>query len=554
MRLRTAKNGLTVNVVAGTSAILFSFDMKENDAKDLLGFYIHKDNLTTGTGYDVSSTRYFASTVENPAPGKKYSTKDHPWQSFLWEDFYVKKGGKYRYTFTSVHGTPANKKYKKKLSIDIAVPSSKESVHEVHFNRGVAGSQAYALEFNNERPDKMPPEKAAKALKWLSNGLEEAMIAFIKQAKNNSYRLRCCFYEFEYETIAEALKDAAKKGVDVKVIYDARKEAAKNEAAIALNKIPKKLLIPRKSNPNYIQHNKFMVLLKNDAPVSVWTGSTNITAKGIFGQCNTGHIVRDKKIAEKYLAYWNCLKSDPDNPATRTGSLNIQEDVGDFAEGITVFFSPRSKTALLGLYGKAVESSTQLVCGMFPFSFNTKIKDAIKAQTDFLKYIIIDKKADLTTLSSDDIDNVIVYGTALDTPLYNWLQETNAGSLFKSGTNYIHNKLLLIDPLSDSPLVIVGSANFSDNSILRNDENTLVIKGDKNLADLYFTEFSRIFNHYSTRNDIKKLTPNNERTGHNPNHLWEKPAEWVPSFYKKTALKYKRKLLFNNMTAENIPG
>lgn len=552
MRLRTTNDGLTLNVVAGTSAILFSIGMDEKDTKDLLGFYIHKDNLETGVGYDVSSIRYFEATAVAPAPGKKYNTKEHPWQSFLWEDFYVKIGGRYKYTFTAVHGKPDNLKHKGKVSIEISVPPSKEAAHEVHFNRGVAGSQAYALEFDNERPDKMPAEKKKKALKWLSNGLEEALIGFIAQAKNNTYALRCCFYEFEYESIAEALKAADKRGAGVKIIYDSRKQAEKNEKAIAENNIPKKLLIPRQSDPAYIQHNKFIVLLKDKKPVSVWTGSTNITIKGIFGQCNTGHIVRDKGIAAKYFDYWKCLEDDPDNKTTRTGSLNIQADVDEFTNGTTVFFSPRDKTKLLGLYSKAVENSSQLVCGMFPFSFNKKIKEAVLADTDLLKYIIIDKKTAQTTLDSNDVDNVIVYGTKLDTPIYNWLAEKNAGSLFNTGTNYIHNKVILIDPMSDSPLVIIGSANFSDNSILRNDENTLVIKGNKDVADLYFTEFARVFNHYSVRSDIKKMTPRNNQVGHNPNHLWEKPSEWVSSFYKGNALKCKRKKMFDNMTPDKV--
>ena len=60
-----------------------------------------------------------------------------------------------------------------------------------------------------------------------------------------------------------------------------------------------------------ISHNKFIVLLKDDMPVSVWTGSTNFTAGGIFGQSNVGHVVRNKEVARRYFDYWNKLKTDP---------------------------------------------------------------------------------------------------------------------------------------------------------------------------------------------------------------------------------------------------
>ena len=552
MRLRTSSNGLSLNVVAGTSAVLFSLDMPEQEANGLLGFHIHKKNLKSGTEYDLQSIRYFKDKVPNPQKGALYSTKEHPWQSFLWEDFYVEHKAEYEYTFTAVYGTPTNLEYRKKVTIKLTIPSPKDDIHEVHFNRGVAGSQAYAREFKNKRPDKMEPAEKKRALKWLSKGLKEAMLQFIAQAKNEDYKLRCCFYEFEYQEVLLALKEASKNGADVKIVYDARGQKEKNEGAISLAKLPKKMVKARTSDPNYIQHNKFIVLIKNDEPLAVWTGSTNITEKGIFGQCNTGHIIRDKGVAAKYFAYWKCLFKDLDNANTRLGSLEIQPDIDELADGTMTFFSPRAKTKLLSIYGSIVDGSKQLVCGMFPFSFNKQIKKAVISDTDYLKYIIIDKKDKNTTLETNDFDNVIIYGGVLDSPIYQWLTESNAGKLFKSGTNFIHNKVILIDPLSDHPLVISGSANFSDNSILRNDENTLVIKGNTKVADLYFTEFARIFNHYSSRSDIKKLTGHNEEIGHNPNHLWTKSEEWVRSFYNPRALKFKRKKMFDEMTATEV--
>jgi phosphatidylserine/phosphatidylglycerophosphate/cardiolipin synthase-like enzyme len=551
MRLRTTKDGLTLNVVAGTSAILFSLDMDQQDTAGLLGFYIHKDNVTTGEGYDVESIKFFADQVPNPVKGAKYNTKEHPWQSYLWEDFFVELGSQYKYTFTAVYGTPAQLEYPRSISITVDVPSPKDSVHEVHFNRGVAGSQAYANKFKNKRPSEMDPAEKKKALAWLSKGLKEALIKFIKQAKDGD-QLRCCFYEFEYEEVLNELREAIDRGVDVKIIYDSRGQQKKNDDAIKLANLPRANVIRRKSDPTYIQHNKFMVLIRNDEAKAVWTGSTNITEKGIFGQCNTGHVIRDKAVASKYLAYWKCLKSDPVNAKARLGSLDIQADIDALENGMMVFFSPRSKTKVLSLYSELVSKSEQLVCGMFPFSFNKGIKAAISADTAHLKYVIIDKKDENTTLQSNDIDNVIIFGGVMDTPIYQWLAETNAGKLFKSGTNYIHNKVILVDPLSDSPIVISGSANFSDNSILRNDENTLVVKGDMNLSDLYFTEFCRIFNHYSTRSDIKKLTPTNAANNVNINHLHTDPEKWVPSFYKENALKAKRKRMFAGMTAKVV--
>ena len=53
-----------------------------------------------------------------------------------------------------------------------------------------------------------------------------------------------------------------------------------------------------------------------------------------------------------------------------------------------------------------------------------------------------------------------------------------------------------MDPLGADPIVVTGSANFSKASTTDNDENMLLIRGNKRVADIYFTEFNRLFNHY----------------------------------------------------------
>ena len=65
--------------------------------------------------------------------------------------------------------------------------------------------------------------------------------------------------------------------------------------------------------------------------------------------------------------------------------------------------------------------------------------------------------------------------------------------------SYIHSKFLLMDPLGADPIVVTGSANFSEASTNDNDENMLIIRGNTRVADIYFTEFNRLFNHYYFR-------------------------------------------------------
>jgi hypothetical protein len=82
----------------------------------------------------------------------------------------------------------------------------------------------------------------------------------------------------------------------VDIRYEEYKDV--NEEMIASARI-KAICKPQKSRTG-VRHNKFIVLIENDKPIAVWTGSTNISAGGIFGHSNVGHAIWDETIAESY--------------------------------------------------------------------------------------------------------------------------------------------------------------------------------------------------------------------------------------------------------------
>ena len=92
------------------------------------------------------------------------------------------------------------------------------------------------------------------------------------------------------------------------------------------------------------------------------------------------------------------------------------------------------------------------------------------------------------------------WGSFLPDTVYQWAKETNAGALgLNQHVSYIHSKFLLVDPLGADPIVVTGSANFSADSTDNNDENMIIVRGDRRVADIYWTEFNRLFNHYYFR-------------------------------------------------------
>ncbi|MEO5905466.1 MAG: phospholipase D-like domain-containing protein, partial [Saprospiraceae bacterium] len=110
--------------------------------------------------------------------------------------------------------------------------------------------------------------------------------------------------------------------------------------------------------------------------------------------------------------------------------------------------------------------------------------------------------------------------------------------------SYIHSKFLLVDPLSNDPVVITGSANFSADSTNRNDENMLIIRGDKRVADIYFTEFNRLFHHYYFRAVYNNAKENNRSDSAS---LFLRPTDSWLDKYKPGTFRYKRVDMFSKM-------
>jgi phosphatidylserine/phosphatidylglycerophosphate/cardiolipin synthase-like enzyme len=113
---------------------------------------------------------------------------------------------------------------------------------------------------------------------------------------------------------------------------------------------------------------------------------------------------------------------------------------------------------------------------------------------------------------------------------------------------FVHTKFLLIDPLSDDPLVCSGSANFSSNSLLQNDENMLFIRGNTRVADIYMTEFDRIFRHFYFRDIANELAAAKTSDDAKAAFLDETDG-WTTSYFRPGTLKSNRRIMFFEQSA-----
>jgi phosphatidylserine/phosphatidylglycerophosphate/cardiolipin synthase-like enzyme len=145
------------------------------------------------------------------------------------------------------------------------------------------------------------------------------------------------------------------------------------------------------------------------------------------------------------------------------------------------------------------------------------------------------------------------WGSYLKDPLYKWTKETNAKNLgLNQHVSYVHSKFLLRDPLGDDPIVVTGSANFSPASTNANDENMLIIRGSLRVADIYFTEFNRIFFHYYFRSVTEATKAAGRDDAGDSQFLKENAKDWLTN-YKPGKLRQKRVAVFAGMKGFATP-
>lgn len=538
MRSKSPGGVLTVQAIAGSYVVLLGINIDDSKRKGLLGFAIQRTQ--GGKSHWLQNLKVFKDNDHGAATDR--GSDKNPFQSFVWGDYGAQPNTEYTYRIVAKYGDSGSLEDGPSATVTVSTVDEDGGEHAVYFNRGVAGSQAYARKFQNAAPNSFLPDR--KAYVWLSRGLEEAMLGFIGQASGPGFGLRAAVYEFTWNRTLEGFKAAAATGADVQIVYDGQPSPGDEDSkAIAAAGIG--ALVKPRLNGAAIHHNKFVILLEDGKPTQVWTGSTNITEGGIFGHSNVGHIVRDPAVAQAYLEYWTRLHNDEPGASLRSSNHdeNPAPPVGAPDEGVGQIFSPRPDVSVLAWYAKLAEAATSGLFLTAPFGVNKLLAQVYEEPRDFLRYILLNKNDGTSDVINRTQNDQVTAGATLGKDEYgNWLPEKLTG--LNGFVPYVHTKYMLIDPLGDDPIVITGSANFSDASIHANDENMLIIRGDQHVADIYLTEFMRLFTHLYFRAHIAKATGANQDAG----FLKESDA-WTQEYFTEGSPKQKERLYFNGAAA-----
>jgi phosphatidylserine/phosphatidylglycerophosphate/cardiolipin synthase-like enzyme len=537
-----ASNAVRARAYTSPTLVLLAMDWSAGSKfEDFLGFAILR-----APGFNPKEKDGFLFNkigFDKPGPNSQpLPSSLAPFQKFLWWDGGIDdkdRGKTFKYTITPVRGTgPKDLKlqHDNETTITVKLPLVEEDGISTWFNRAVVSSQAFSRKF----PD--PMKDIPGVMDWLANGLEDAFGAILKPARQIDGAI---YHLTDKRWVVPALK-AFKRPLSL--VYEDRKNDQTDLPAIKLLK--SKNFKGAGRSKTAIMHDKF---LADPVGGRVMMGSANFTPEGLTSQANLLHIFNSPQLAKLYSQRQKLMIPDPKVAETAKGAAwSPKIKVGKAS--VRVFFSPepsKKRVSIDTVISSVKNAKSSVIFCMFDPTDPPLLK-ALLATGDRKKLLygllnaISDpskkkkKKDDPAADKSDSGEAPIkpTAGTQVKVTLFNrsrkdkqvlaysyfrpgntpadFLPELNSVDLSSQSTLkpakpakgkkahappavHIHHKFIVVDANTDSPIIYTGSANLSNNSTHRNDENLLEITGSPQLAQTYLAEFMRLYEHYRAR-------------------------------------------------------
>ena len=326
------------------------------------------------------------------------------------------------------------------------------------------------------------------------------------------------------------------------------------------------MVIDRILRKGDIPHNKSLVLSLNGAPTAVLSGSTNWTSTGLCTQTNNALVIESSEVAQRYIAYWKALKADVEaaagdqnklqSPALRSfAHQNNENSIDrpiDLGGGVTVevMFSPNTNHTIRSPPKEKpndMERVFELIAGAqravlflaFDPGNNSILDAAAKALAKNPDLFV--RGALTSSQRASNFSEALHQGGETDQdggthtgiavvgepgkpkkkgakpklkPDYRAIP---AGSVTKSdafgaweaelakyGFAIIHNKIVVVDPFSENCTVVAGSHNLGYRASHNNDENLVIVRGHRGLAEAYACHVLDLYDHYAWRYWLKE--------------------------------------------------
>jgi hypothetical protein len=253
----------------------------------------------------------------------------------------------------------------------------------------------------------------------------------------------------------------------------------------------------------------------------------NCTTTGLCTQLNNGLRIDDTGVASAYLVQWQALRAAGSaHPRGLTDANGTPAEFGgDAPDGVRtgVHFTRTRRRVDLAALAEIVNAATRGVLFLMFMPGGSGVLATVRAleheRPDLLVRGVVSElprgradehTGDTTTLrvtvagappgvAATRTEDVI-QPEGMAHPAAGWAVETTRRQFLGNiGHAIIHSKVLVVDPFSDDPVVVTGSHNFSISASEDNDENFVVIRGDRDLAEAYAVNVQSVWRHYAGR-------------------------------------------------------
>ncbi len=530
------------------SLVLLALDWADGEQRDdFLGFAIKR---TPGFLDFKTNERATSSWLPNrldfngpqEAGQPDFPTDQAPVQKFMWWDARLEgltPADAIQYDVFAVTGKPANLQLEPgtQSSITVHLPMHVEFGIGTWFNRAVMSSQAFSRMVNAMNlQGALPSDDQALTLRqWLANAMETPVPNLIANAKSI---VGAIYHLTDVLWIVPAF-DGVMSKANVALVYDShRTKDAKTGQLLpgpnddAIKTLSKVTFHPRdKTN---IMHNKFLVdgvalSTASATPERLTCGSANYTTEGLTSQANLVHTFESPELARLYFDRFELIKGNPSLQASGAANTGWSKTVSVGDAGIRAFYSPEkaadTSVAMETIVQAVHEARSSVVFCLFtPTDQDLRdacfsIGDAGKMMFGIVNHIAHSEPSAEPNaggkIPADKLAALEIYHrsrTKKDVIGAEFFDAKALPAGFDLEVNVfpgehpppyppviIHHKFIVIDAETDNPTIYTGSANMSGNSVYKNDENLLEIKGSPRLARLYLAEFMRLYEHYRAR-------------------------------------------------------
>jgi len=498
-------------------------------------------------------------------PAVTRPSTEWPFQRFSWTDHDADTGDVVSYRVIPVIRNTAGELEQQLAHASAWSPfatlgKNTSGTFKAFFNRGFVMSQFMARflkakKLTLKQFKQRISDKDDKTIRdFLSGDLRLALLNQLKIAKQEKTDVFAALFEMSDDELITALSGLGKRAHVVlangsitkrknETSAEARKRDENEDGRARLVSAKCEVEVKdRFLSPGALGHNKFLIRLgKNGKPAAVWTGSTNWAPTGLCTQVNNGLLVSDRAVAQVYLDQWHRLhdaKSAFPDPLVDSNSK--PKKVGDDTAGeirSVVWFTRARKGVDLDALRDEVERARDGILFLMFMPGSTGLFSTVAARSSepnlYVRGVVSELPNGRGDESAVDVSLIdgrthtslhldIIQPEGVAHPFANFAEEVTRKQ-FLSGIGHaiIHSKVVVIDPFSSDPTVITGSHNFSTSASSKNDENFIIIKGDRQLAESYAVNVLSAYQHYRFRAFLEQT--NRPFNGLKDNDRWQGP-------------------------------